>query len=438
MAMETVVGMAVAMGRTLVLPPQKTMYLLGNGKNNQQKQFGFEDFFPMHQMARENAALDIITMQEFLETEAMTGQLKDRDTGEASFPPRNQTDWNGLTGKEYDELREWLRTVTLVPQWQPDRCLAAFPANGNHQSISELQQMQTQIHKEGINFEDYIGKPVAVDGPPIDRMKENLNRRRDLCVYDEAMQQELVVHFACAHKLNLRLLVHFYAFIFMEDWREDLWMKRFMRDHMRYEDHIQCAAGRIVHKMRTIARNNDPEGNPDGLFDTMHIRRGDFQYKDTRIDAVKIYENTKEFLTPNATIYIATDERNKTFFDPLRQHYNLYFMDDFIATDLEGVNTNLYGMVDQVAASRGRVFFGCWFSTFTGFINRMRGYRSVKDKLPGYEDGVLPTSYYYVPTDRQLVLHRYQPLSNSFFAREFPTSWRDIDKGIGMLPEAIA
>lgn len=66
----------------------------------------------------------------------------------------------------------------------------------------------------------------------------------------------------------------------------------------------------------------------------------------------------------------------------------------------------------------------------------MRGYRSVKDKLPGHEQGALPTSYYYVPTDRKLVLHQYVPLSNSFFAREFPTSWRDIDKGIGMLPQA--
>ena len=355
MAMETVVGMAVAMGRTLVLPPQKVMYLLGNGQNQQQRHFGFEDFFPMQQMAQENAALDMITMQEFLETEAMTGQLKDKSTGQVSYPPYNRTDWNGMSGKEYDELREWLRNVTLVPRWNPDDCLAAFPAKGDHQSVSELQEMQTQIHKEGINHEDYIGKPVAVDGPAIDRMKENLNKRHNLCVYDESMQQEMVVHFACAHKLQLRLLVHFYAFIFMEDWREDLWMKRFMRDHMRYNDDIQCAAARIVHGMRNLARQNDPQGNPDGIFDTFHIRRGDFQYGNTRIGADEIHLNTKDVLIPNSTIYIATDERDKTFFDPLRQHYNIYFMDDFIKSDLEGVNTNYYGMIDQVRD----VFLAC-------------------------------------------------------------------------------
>ncbi|CAB9522865.1 GDP-fucose protein O-fucosyltransferase [Seminavis robusta] len=303
MAMETVVGLAAAMGRTLVLPPQKQMYLLGKGDNKQKRHFGFEDFFPMQQMAMENAAIDMITMKEFLELEAMTGNLKDKATGRTSFPPYNRTDWNGLSGMEYDELREWLRTVTLVPQWNPEKCLAAFPANGDHSSVQELIDMQQTIHKEGIKIESYIGNPVPVDGPPIDRMKENLNNRRDLCVYDEAMEKEMVVHFACAHKLGLRLLVHFYEFLYLEDWKEDLWMKRFMRDHMRYNDDIQCAAARLVHMMRQLARKN---GNPTGEFDSFHIRRGDFQYKNTRIPAEEILTNIRQYLTPNTTIFIAT------------------------------------------------------------------------------------------------------------------------------------
>ena len=387
-------------------------------------------------MAAENAALDMITMKEFLETEAMTGQLIDRNTGMVSFPPHNRTDWNGLTGEEYDELREWLRNVALVPQWNPDACLATFPANGDHKSIEELRQMQQTIHSQGVNSDSFIGRPVPVDGPAIDRMKENLKGRQELCVYDEAMQQEMVVHFVCAHKLRLRLLVHFYGFIFMEDWKEDLWLKRFMRDHMRYNDDIQCAAARIVHAMRKLAREDDPKGNPDGIFDTFHIRRGDFQYKDTRISAEEIIANTQEQLRPNSTIFIATDEQSKSFFDPFRKNYHIYFLDDFKEA-LEGVNTNYYGMIDQLVASRGRTFFGCWFSTFTGFINRMRGYRSVKDRLPGYEQGILPTSYYYVPMSRKTALHEYVPLSGSFYAREYPTSWRDIDKGIGELDSTI-
>lgn len=62
---------------------------------------------------------------------------------------------------------------------------------------------------------------------------------------------------------------------------------------------------------------------------------------------------------------------------------------------------------------------------------RIRGYHSVKDKAPGYEDGILPTSYYYATKEKKLIMHTYSALKGGFFNREYPTSWRDINKGIG-------
>lgn len=67
---------------------------------------------------------------------------------------------------------------------------------------------------------------------------------------------------------------------------------------------------------------------------------------------------------------------------------------------------NYFGMIDQLVSSRGKIFFGCWFSTFTGYIDRIRGYHSVKDKLPGYKSGALPTTYYYATIDRKLEMHK--------------------------------
>jgi GDP-fucose protein O-fucosyltransferase len=55
MAMETVLGLAIAMGRTLVLPPDQRMYLLGKGRGNQKTDFGFADFFDFKHMDAENA-----------------------------------------------------------------------------------------------------------------------------------------------------------------------------------------------------------------------------------------------------------------------------------------------------------------------------------------------------------------------------------------------
>ena len=65
--------------------------------------------------------------------------------------------------------------------------------------------------------------------------------------------------------------------------------------------------------------------------------RGDFQFKRTRIEAEEIYNNVKDVLPEGRTIFIATDERNKSFFDPLKQHYEIRFLDDYKHL-LEGVN----------------------------------------------------------------------------------------------------
>jgi hypothetical protein len=421
MAMETVVGLAVATGRTLVLPPEQRMYLLRKDTGKQRTHFSFAHFFPMLEIAQEHIGLQVLTMDEFLKAEAMTGNLRDKTTGKVSFPPNNQTNWDG--SNDVKVLKEWLRNVTHTPLWNPGHCLAAFPASGDIREVENLQNMMQQIAHT--DEEEFLGRPVPVDASTVDRMAENRAGRKELCVYDHEMQQELVVHFMCYHKMRIRLLVHFYAFLFFEDWKQDLWMKRFIRDHVRYVDEIQCAAARVVGAVRERARKRG--GNGD--FDAFHIRRGDFQYKKTRISAEEIYENVHDKLTGNKTVYIATDERDKKFFDPLREHYDIVFLDDF-HHELEGVNSNLFGMLDQLIASRGHVFVGCWFSTFTGYITRIRGYHSVKNKEPGYEKGELPTTFYYATKDKKLEMLTYTPVRRGFFNREFPTSWRDIDKGI--------
>mmetsp|Transcript_25928 Transcript_25928/g.36538 ORF Transcript_25928/g.36538 Transcript_25928/m.36538 type:complete len:276 (-) Transcript_25928:89-916(-) len=256
-------------------------------------------------------------------------------------------------------------------------------------------------------------------------MREALAHRTELCIYDQVLQQAPVIHFTGDNASGARMLVHFYALLFFEDWTHDLWSKRFIRDHVRYIDEIQCAAARVVHEMReksTLAGYN-------GTFDSFHIRRGDFQYKETRIEASVIYDNTKSLLEEGYPTYIATDERNKAFFAPLAQHYKLFYLDDFQHV-LEGFNTNYYGMLDQLIASRGRTFIGTYYSTFTGYIHRLRGHHYQKHKLPGYENGTLK-GYYYVPQRHIHHMDQYMAISPPMWAREFPVGWRDIDKGIG-------
>jgi hypothetical protein len=75
MAMESTIAIATAMGRTLVMPPQKKMYLLGKQDNRQRHHFSFVDFFPIEEMAKDNEAFSVVSMKEYLETEGMKGNL---------------------------------------------------------------------------------------------------------------------------------------------------------------------------------------------------------------------------------------------------------------------------------------------------------------------------------------------------------------------------
>jgi hypothetical protein len=43
-------------------------------------------------------------------------------------------------------------------------------------------------------------------------------------------------------------------------------------------------------------------------------------------------------------------------------------------------------MIDQVVCTRGDIFVGTWFSTFTGYITRMRGYMGYADTTVFFGD----------------------------------------------------
>ena len=458
MGLETVVALAIATGRTLVLPAAEELRHLrahsGHDGAEQQTAFSFQDFFHMDSIAKEHTGFKMITMEDFLQREGMTGNLKDAN-GSVVYPPHRRTNWDGAGHDTLQfELEHYLRTVGTISEWDPEVCLVVFPTSGDSRNVQRLETIATSLMNDADagSHETYIGHPVRVDASAKDRLQEGWANRERLCFYDEGLQDVPLLHFTGGPNSDFptrsdrikeffgfkiprpndksmdrgkRILVHFYAFLFFEDWKQDLWMKRFIRDHMRYSDSIQCAAASVVSAIRDLARS---ASNPHGDFDTFHIRRGDFA-SDVKYDAWRILNMSQPEIKMGSTVYIATDETNRAFFEPLAMQYKLLFLDDFEHL-LDGFNTNMYGMVDQLIAARGRVFFGCWGSTFSGYILRLRGYFANKAKAPGYEHGVVASSYYYAKHEHKYHMQEYWPVKKQFYAREFPTSWRLIDHGL--------
>ena len=107
---------------------------------------------------------------------------------------------------------------------------------------------------------------------------------------------------------------------------------------------------------------------------------------------------------------------NKTFFDDLAKHHTLRFLDDYWDfADLSELDPNYMGMIDTIVASRGRAFAGTWFSTFTGYINRMRGYHGMS---------MMDSWYSFLP--KKEFLHSWK-VGGLAFAYEWPDGWVGID-----------
>lgn len=374
---ENVVVLAHATGRTLVLPPKDSLnHLTGS--------HSFDDFFDLEAINAHQEGISIITMEEFLLKEAVPGRLRGLNCTAsdcASLPPRGEVDW---TGQNPAELYSYLESVGNVPHWNrdPATCALVIPRGKDD---------------------------VAVGGTPAYQ-----SHHEQLCTYNST---EKLLH------LNKRILSPFYSFLVFEDARQDLFAKRFIRNFLRYKDEVMCAAARVVSAVREHAAEIGV--SPD--FYSMHIRRGDFsiQYPERVVSAADLLKQSESFLPERSLVYIATDERDKSYFQPFTEKYNVLFLDDF-SPQTEGINATYFGMIDQLVASKGKVFFGTWPSTFSSYINRLRGYNSAKEGI--VSDGAIDSMYFSPDHMYDMMHYKSVDAPSSAWMREYPAAWYQIDE----------
>jgi hypothetical protein len=84
--------------------------------------------------------------------------------------------------------------------------------------------MNGSYEKPKPKLDEFNGNPTPVNASLAERMREMLADRENLCIYDKPLQDEKVIHLKVEG--GVRLLTHFYAFIFFADWRQDVWSKR--------------------------------------------------------------------------------------------------------------------------------------------------------------------------------------------------------------------
>jgi len=371
MGMECLLVVAHATGRTLVVPPQQHLYLLGQNHKDAEDakahdEMGFEDFFDLNLLSS-HQGLHIMHMEDFLAKEGVTGGLK------GQLPPKNSSQaWGGA-------LWSYLKRVAdAKPLWRG--VYVSFPS-----------------HPGNFDFEH-----AKKDSKLTARMKA-FGGDRGPVFYNSELQQAHHIHFPA--EPSYRILQHHYAFAFFEDAGMQKYYRRLVRDYMRYKDSIQCAGHDLLQWVRQEALAIAPQFG--GEFYALHIRRGDLQFKDVKISATEIvknlhFPNGTAMIPRGAMVYISTDDPDgicrgcmvlrkscNKYSSPkpvgcpedpswkafIKAGWQIRFMRDFQRRGaLQGVNPNVLGMVESIVCSRAYLFAGTYFSTFTGYIHRLRGY----------------------------------------------------------------
>jgi len=354
------------------------MYLMGIGKENVRS---FGDFYDLDHPDFKKK-VNIITMEDFVERERH-GILNLKD-------------------EEYAKIKP-LADICLRSTTSPIHC---GPLNDHLRAVGIQPAIQAMENCTVFDLDHFQGREISPD--LMNRTDRFCTEKRTAVFYDVKLHSPRLIHWNAGSHQN-RLLNHFYNFFYFSDPAIDNYYKRFVRDFLHYKSDIYCAAGKIVH-----ALNKEATGRG---WSSLHVRRGDLQYKEVKIPAAEWLNNTKEVWREGEILFIATDERNKTFFDPIKDHYTIRFLDDYWDVGgLDNLESNYLGMVDTIVASHGRAFAGTWFSTFTAYINRMRGYLgySMKDSW-----------YSYLP--RKTAMREWKYPSGNLVAREWQLGWTGID-----------
>jgi hypothetical protein len=394
MSLEVVVLFALVTGRILVLPPRSILYLLNQNKNWVDNKTGVEDYIDFDRISV-GKGVEYISMVDFLRDVAVPGKLLKPFTQGGSL--------EDIKGKD---LWPYFEEACYSRKWQPGKTFLAFNVSTSSVYDSSSQGSQKErLHKMTLPGQD-----------------------RHMYTYDDAVDTHKAIYFSGSQKN--RLLTLFYAYFFFLEPKQDRQYKRFVRDRIRYHEPVYCAGGKIA---ETMTKRADPSvalpltSMIRTKYVAFHIRRGDFQHKWVKIPAQEILDLTTSLIPGNPkdkVVYIATDERNMSFFEPFKKAFKeVYFLNDFQFRADYGVQQlpkNHAGMVDQIVCASADIFIGTPLSTFTGYITRLRGYMNTT--VPGLYD----RTYFYMEKHMHQLQDRPH-LHLPFWPREFVDAFEGIN-----------
>jgi len=202
----------------------------------------------------------------------------------------------------------------------------------------------------------------TIDNPPsttlytTDPPEENIIKNRSLIDLNELKDKQIIY-------FNENLLGSFYLNIYSKFLPKAC---KFVARHIHFRKDIFTEAYKAIQLL--------------GDYYAIHIRRGDFQYKDLVLSAEQIYNNIKNVIPQGAKLYISTDESDKSFFSIFKENYDVKYYNDISHVIYSNTHKDLIGLIEQLICTQAKTFIGNKLSTFSSYIYRLRGYMDKEDK----------------------------------------------------------
>ena len=98
--------------------------------------------------------------------------------------------------------------------------------------------------------------------------------------------------------------------------------------------------------------------------------------------------------------------------------WTVRFLDDYVKNGaIPHANPNTFGMIESIVCSKAEVFAGTFYSSFTGYIHRLRGYHGIGEQS------------YYHSNGRAKALRQKKSVGHGF-SREWRAGWTDDEGGL--------
>lgn len=329
LAFEYVAALAAITGRTIVLPPCSSWYLINHGPLPEEHQGGTTEFSDLFNITALGKAIPVLSTSEFID------EAKTHLNIPTEFHDVNR--WLDTCFETNKAWELWLLENTEIPGWNPYDTVICHPS---------IESAQAGPHMQ----EAYLDSRQQVEFSPW-------------------MNAAPVLYFPCSSKY--RSLGPVATMLASADDSLPSLARRFIKHHIRYHEEIFHLANKIINALEVES------------FDAMHVRRNDFQYTETQIGTELICDNVGLLFDENLPIYIATDEDREEIFNELAIGLNaprILSWKDVEAVIKEPIPYAWIGPLEQIICAAARRFVGTDLSTFTSYINRLRGYMLAVDQ----------------------------------------------------------